>query len=150
MNYIKSKAAILRSVNKPLDINIIYIPTNLKKGQVLVKMIYSGICGSQLGEIKGIKGRDKYLPHLLGHEGIEKVIKVNTKVKKVKKRDIVLLHWMPSSGINSETPIYFDKKKQKINAGYVTTFNEYAIISENRLTKIEKKKKKFFDHLLIG
>ena len=33
-------------------------------GQVLVKIDISGICGSQLGEISGAKGRDKYLPHL--------------------------------------------------------------------------------------
>lgn len=150
MNYIKSKAAILRNINKPLDISTIFVPTKLLKGQVLVKMMYAGICGSQLGEIKGIKGKDEYLPHLLGHEGIAEVIKLNTKVKKVKKGDVVLLHWMPSNGINSKTPIYFDKKKQKINAGYVTTFNEYAIVSENRLTKIEKNKKKFLDYLLLG
>ena len=138
MNFIKSKAAILRQLNKPLEITNILIPRKLLKGQILVKMIYSGICGSQLGEINGIKGEDKYLPHLLGHEGIATVIEANDKVVKVKKGDVVLLHWMPSNGINSKTPIYFDSFKKKINAGYVTTFNEYAIVSENRLTKIKK------------
>ena len=111
MKFIKSKAAILRNLNKPLDITNIYVPTKLLQGQILVKMIYSGICGSQLGEIKGIKGKDKFLPHLLGHEGIAEVIKLE-KVTKVKK-DNVLLHWMPSDGINSKTPTYFDKNKKK-------------------------------------
>ena len=60
MNFIKSKAAILRNLNKPLEFANILIPSKLLKGQILVKMIYSGICGSQLGEIKGIKGEDKY------------------------------------------------------------------------------------------
>ena len=32
-------------------------------------MHYSGICGSQLGEIDGVKGPDRWLRHLLGHEG---------------------------------------------------------------------------------
>ena len=86
MKFIKSKAAILRNLNKPLDITNIYVPTKLLQGQILVKMIYSGICGSQLGEIKGIKGKDKFLPHLLGHEGIAEVIKVGKKVTKVKKK----------------------------------------------------------------
>ena len=150
MKFIKSKAAILRNLNKPLDITNIYVPTKLLQGQILVKMIYSGICGSQLGEIKGIKGKDKFLPYLLGHEGIAEVIKVGKKVTKVKKKDNVLLHWMPSDGINSKTPTYFDKNKNKINAGYLTTFNEYAIISENRLTKINKQKKNFLNYLLLG
>jgi S-(hydroxymethyl)glutathione dehydrogenase / alcohol dehydrogenase len=150
MKFIKSEAAILRNLNKPLDITNIFVPTKLLEGQVLVRMIYSGICGSQLGEIKGIKGKDKFLPHLLGHEGIAEVIKVGRKVIKVKKNDNILLHWMPSDGINSQTPIYFDKNKNLINAGHVTTFNEYAIISENRLTKIEKEKKNFLNYLLLG
>jgi Zn-dependent alcohol dehydrogenase len=150
MQFISSKSAILRKVNSPLDISDILVPTSLSKGQVLVKLIYAGICGSQLGEISGIKGTDKYLPHLLGHEGIARVIKVNDKVTKVKKKDIVLLHWMPSEGINAKLPVYLDDKKKKINGGYVTTFNEYAIISENRLTRIKKKKKFFLSYLLLG
>ena len=40
----------------------------LKPGQVLVKIVYSGICHSQLNEARGHKGEDKYLPHCLGHE----------------------------------------------------------------------------------
>ena len=112
MKQIISRAAILRQINKPLEISNILVPSRLFNGQVLVKMMYSGICGSQLGEIQGIKGKDKYIPHLLGHEGIAKVIKINKKVKKVKKNDIVLLHWMPSNGINSKTPIYKDQKKK--------------------------------------
>jgi hypothetical protein len=33
-----------------------------------VKIHFTGICGSQIGEINGVKGPDQYLPHLLGHE----------------------------------------------------------------------------------
>ena len=63
------KAAILVDQKKPLVISEVELPKTLKVGQVLVKVHYSGICGSQLGEIDGVKGEDKYLPHLLGHEG---------------------------------------------------------------------------------
>ena len=66
-----------------LVIDEISLPQKLLKGQVLVKMFYSGICGSQLGEISGVKGKDKYLPHLLGHEGVGEVIDCGFKVCKV-------------------------------------------------------------------
>ena len=42
-------AAVLREQNKPLSIERLEIP-KLKKGQVLVKMFYSGVCHSQLIE----------------------------------------------------------------------------------------------------
>ena len=59
---IKFNAAALFNLKKPLE--IISITTNrLLKGQIFIKLFYSGICGSQLGEIDGIKGEDKYLPH---------------------------------------------------------------------------------------
>ena len=40
--------------------------------------------------------------------------------------------------------------KKNVNAGYVTTFNEHGIVSENRVTKIPKKKDKYLDYLLLG
>jgi S-(hydroxymethyl)glutathione dehydrogenase/alcohol dehydrogenase len=46
-----------------------------------------------------------------------------------------VLHWRKSSGIESVTPKYLWNGK-KINAGWVTTFNEKTIVSENRLTVI--------------
>ena len=55
-----------------------------------------------------------------------------------KKNDIVVLHWRKGSGIESATPKYFYRGKV-INAGYVTTFNEKAIVSENRVTRITAK-----------
>ena len=131
------KACYLEHLNKKLKINKIKCDDNLSKGQVLVKLKYSGICGSQLGEISGIKGSDKYLPHLLGHEGSGIIEEVGPQVKNFKKKQPVILHWMKSKGIESSSPIYFYRNK-KINAGKVTTFNEYAVVSENRLTLIPK------------
>ncbi len=133
----KIKAAILVEQNKPLLVENIETPNKLKVGQILVKIFYTGICGSQIGEITGVKGHDKYLPHLLGHEASGEVIEIGDGVKKLVKGDRVILHWMKSEGINSETPEY-KLKGRKINAGLVTTFNDYAIVSENRCTKIEK------------
>ena len=131
------KSAILIESKKPLVVTDIDLPDKLEFGQVLVKVFYSGLCGAQLNEIDAIKGNDKFLPHLLGHEGSGIVEKIGDGVSSVKVGDHVVMHWRKSSGIQSNTPKYLWKDKV-INAGWVTTFNEKAIISENRLTVIPK------------
>ena len=133
----KIKAAILVENNKPLIVDNIEFKEKLSFGQVLVKVNVSGICGSQIGEILGVKGKDKYLPHLLGHEGCGRIVEIGPGVKTLKIDEKVVLHWKKGSGINSELPIYYWNGK-KINAGYVTTFNDYAVVSENRCTPISE------------
>src|SRR3989344_1121318 len=137
MNINKMKAAILVEQNQPLVIDDVTLPEELKYGQVLVKIYYTTICGSQLGEIDGVKGPDKYLPHLLGHEGSGVVEKCGEGITTVKPGDHVVLHWREGKGIQSPTPHYKWKEKL-VNAGSITTFNEYALVSENRLTPIDK------------
>ncbi|OUT59009.1 MAG: dehydrogenase [bacterium TMED15] len=129
------KAAILTETGKPLVVSDVKLPKSLEFGQVLVRLSYSGICGAQINEIDGAKGPDKFLPHLLGHEGSGVVEEIGPGVSTVQVGDHVVLHWRPSSGIQSPTPNY-RWKGNKLNAGWVTTFNEQAIVSENRLTKI--------------
>tara|TARA_B100000575_G_C23087634_1_gene626883 strand:+ start:508 stop:1530 length:1023 start_codon:yes stop_codon:yes gene_type:complete len=130
-------AAVLVKSKSKLEIMDIELP-ELSFGQVLVKLKFSGICGAQINEIDAVKGRDKFLPHLLGHEGTGIVEEIGDGVKTVKKGDHVVLHWKKGNGIESNTPKYKYKGKI-INAGWVTTFNEKAIVSENRVTKIDKK-----------
>ena len=129
------KAAILVELRKPLVVDEVALPRSLDVGQVLVKVHYSGICGSQLGEIDGAKGEDKFLPHLLGHEGSGTVLEIGPGVRHVKSGDKVVLHWRKGLGIESITPSY-TWAGRKLNAGWVTTFNEYAVVSENRVTPI--------------
>jgi len=129
------KSAILVESKKPLVVAEVEPPTKLEFGQVLVKVCYSGICGAQINEIDAIKGPDRFLPHLLGHEGSGIVEKIGEGVTTVKSGDHVVLHWRKSSGIESVTPKYLWNGK-KINAGRVTTFSEKTIVSENRLTVI--------------
>lgn len=129
------KAAILAESRKPLVLDDVELPSNLEYGQVLVKVAYTGICGAQINEIDARKGPDKFLPHLLGHEGGGIVEKCGAGVTKVKPGDHVVMHWRQAKGIQAPTPKYRWKGKT-VNAGWVTTFNEYAIVSENRLTPI--------------
>jgi S-(hydroxymethyl)glutathione dehydrogenase/alcohol dehydrogenase len=130
------KAAILVKQNVPLVVAEVRIP-ELSVGQVLVKVEYSGICGKQLDEISGKQGADPYLPHLLGHEGAGVVEAIGPGVTQVVSGDHVVLSWIKGAGINASTPTYY-KGEQPINAGWVTTFNEYAVVSENRLTSIRR------------
>jgi S-(hydroxymethyl)glutathione dehydrogenase/alcohol dehydrogenase len=130
----KGLAAILVEQKAPLALEEIEVP-RVTVGQVLVKLLCSGICGSQIGEINGVKGPDRYLPHLLGHEGAGMVLECGEGVRTVKAGDKVVLHWRKGAGLESVAPVY-QSKIGRVNAGWVTTFNEYAIISENRLTAI--------------
>lgn len=127
------KAAVLYKGGVVVEDNI-EIP-DLNDGQVLVKVVYSGICHSQLMEIRGLRGEDKYLPHLLGHEGSGVVVDVGKKVTKVKPDDRVILTWIKGWGIEAGGCKY-RKGNVVINAGAVTTLNEYAVISENRCIKL--------------
>ena len=129
------RAAVLVELNNPLVLGELELPETLSFGQVLVKVRYSGICGAQINEIQGAKGPDKFLPHLLGHEGSGEVLEIGPGVKTVKVGDHVVMHWRPSDGLQSEPPQYH-WNDVIVNAGWVTTFNDHAIVSENRLTPI--------------
>ena len=129
----KFKAAILIENKKPLEID--YINFNkLDYGQVLVKIKKSGVCRSQLFEIDGERGIDKWIPHLLGHEAFGMVVDTGKGVSKVKKGDMVILTWIKSKGISAK-PASYKWNRTKVNSGKVTTFNEYSICSEDRLVK---------------
>src|SRR6266540_7117212 len=101
-----AKAAILARSREPLVIDTITFPEALGVGQVLVKVLYSTICGAQLNEIAAAKGPDKFLPHLLGHEASATVLEVGPGVANVKPGDTVVLHWRPSLGIQCTPPAY--------------------------------------------
>lgn len=132
-------AAILYKSNSELVIDEITLPEKLLKGQVLVELITSGICGAQINEIDAVKGPDKFLPHLLGHEGYAQVLEIGEGVSTVEAGDFIVMHWRPGSGIEAETAKY-KWRGSDLNSGWVTTFNRHCVVSENRVTRIEPKK----------
>lgn len=129
------KAAILAAQGEPLVIDSVQLPRDLSPGQVLVRVHYTSVCGSQVAMIDGKRGKDPYLPHLLGHEGSGTVEAVGPGVRTVVQGDCVVLHCGFGDGIQAETANYRWNGKH-LNAGWVTTFNEYAVVSENRLVPI--------------
>ena len=60
----KTLAAILTQTGKLLELDEIDIP-QLRSGQVLVKINYSGVCGTQLSEVDGKKGKISGFPIVL-------------------------------------------------------------------------------------
>ena len=76
------KSAILVK-SKKIEIHNFKIPNKLREDQVLVKINYTGICGSQIMEFLGNRGKDNFLPHAFGHEAVGQVIAIGKKVKKV-------------------------------------------------------------------
>ena len=101
----RMKAAILETLRAPLVLDEIEVPA-LECGQVLVQIRQTGICGAQLGEIDGKKGEDRFLPHLLGHEGGGVVLDAGPGVTHVAKGDHVVLHWRKGAGIQARPAKY--------------------------------------------
>lgn len=135
------KSAVLEQLNSPLAIRDLYFEA-LRYGQVLVKITTSGICGAQLQEIDGHKGNASFLPHLLGHEGCGWVQDVGVGVTNIKPGDKVILHWRKGAGIEAPNPSYHtnysgNEPMRTIGAGKVTTFSEFAVVSENRVTRVD-------------
>lgn len=125
------KAAVLYELGQPLQIaGNISVPA-LKRGQVLVRFAYSGVCHSQLMEARGMRGPDRFLPHLLGHEGSGFVEAIGQDVTKVRPGDGVIVGWIKGAGLDAGGTVY-RRDEEIINSGGVTTFSEYAVVSENR------------------
>lgn len=129
------KAAVLFECGKPLSILTDIEVTTPQHGQVFVKLSHSGICHSQLMEVRGGRGVDPYLPHLLGHEGTATVIAIGEGVTKVGPGDRVILGWIKGGGLDA-APIHYQWQDIRLNAGGVTTFNTHALVAENRCYRL--------------
>src|SRR3989344_1607951 len=137
LTLMKTEAAVLREIGKPLSLEELEIP-ELQRGQVLVKILYSGVCGRQYNEWKGYYGEDKFLPHTFGHEGSAIVEKVGQDVETVKPGDYVVLTWIKGKGIDAAPCKYKNNKGETINSGQISAFSNYAVVSENRMVKVPK------------
>ncbi len=130
----KTKAAVLFEAGRPLRILELTIP-DLGPGQVLVDIAYSGVCHSQLNEVRGHKGPDRYLPHTLGHEGAGTVVAVGPGVAKTRPGDAVVLSWLKGSGADVPGTVY-DSGEGPINSGAISTFMRRTVTCENRVTVV--------------
>ena len=130
----RTLAAVLYEASQPLRLTALGIP-ELKPGQVLVDIAYSGVCHSQLNEVFGRKGPDPYLPHALGHEGSGTVVAVGSAVTKVQAGDAVVLTWIKGEGADVPGTVYASADGP-VNSGAISTFMRRAVVSENRLVPL--------------
>lgn len=125
---------MLRVVGKPLSVEPLVTPA-LGRGQVLVEVAFSGVCGTQLHEARGHRGPDAYVPHTLGHEGSGVVLEVGLEVAKVRPGDRVILTWIKGAGLDAPSAAY-ESGTGHVNSGAISTFLRQAVIAENRLVKL--------------
>lgn len=130
----QTEAAVLFDVTQPLRIISVKIP-ELRPGQVLVQMAYSGVCRSQLLEVRGRRGTDRFLPHTLGHEGSGKVLAVGKGATKVKPGDPVVLSWIKGAGAEVPSTVY-ESNEGPINSGAISTFMRQTVTCENRVIPV--------------
>ena len=94
--FIKSKAAIAWGPNQPLSIEEIDVMLP-KKGEVLVKIIASGVCHTDAFTLSG-DDPEGIFPCILGHEGGGIVERVGEGVTSVKVGDHVIPLYTPECG----------------------------------------------------
>ncbi|HEV3007291.1 MAG TPA: zinc-binding dehydrogenase [Pirellulales bacterium] len=132
----QTEAAVLFELNQPLRRVTLEVP-DLMPGQVLVEVAYSGVCHSQLHEIRGRRGPDRFLPHALGHEGSGVVRAIGPGVEKVRPGDHVVLTWIKGRGSDVPSTTY-RAGSATINSGALCTFMRHTVTCENRVVPIAR------------
>lgn len=132
----RTEAAVLFELNQPLRQVTLELP-ELKPGQLLVEVAYSGVCHSQLHEVRGRRGPDRFLPHTLGHEGSGVVRAVGPQVSKVRPGDHVVLTWIKGQGADVPSTTYH-QGAAAINSGALSTFMRHTITCENRVVPLPR------------
>lgn len=145
----KNIAAILNRQKKDLLLVDLEYP-NVPKNYVLVKMLYSGICHTQLNEISGILGKDRFIPHCMGHEGVGEIVNIGQGVRKFKINDKVVVSWIKKKTNKKVLPTFYKNKSNKINTGGCNTLLNYSLVSDDRIFKMNKKNKHLRESVLLG
>jgi D-arabinose 1-dehydrogenase-like Zn-dependent alcohol dehydrogenase len=101
------KAAILTEHNKPLEIKDVPVPEP-GTGQVRIRMIASGVCGTDLHVIRGLFPAT--LPLVLGHEPVGIVEKLGVGVTRLQVGDRVGVCWQQSGCGHC---VYCEKKQEQ-------------------------------------
>ncbi|WP_152630395.1 alcohol dehydrogenase AdhP [Acinetobacter ursingii] len=90
------KAAVVTEFNQPLQIKDVDIP-KVSAGKVLVKMIATGVCHSDLHAMHGDWPIKPSLPFIPGHEGVGEVVEIGEGITHLKVGDKVGIPWLYSA-----------------------------------------------------
>ncbi|MBB4846081.1 propanol-preferring alcohol dehydrogenase [Paucibacter oligotrophus] len=92
----KMKAAVVHEFGAPLQIEEVDVP-EVPDGQVLVKVVASGVCHTDLHAANGDWPVKPALPFIPGHEGVGFVAALGRGVKHLKEGDRVGVPWLHSA-----------------------------------------------------
>ena len=124
------KAAVVRTFGKPLTIEEVPIPTP-KQGEVLVKVIATGVCHTDLHAADGDWPAKPPLPFIPGHEGVGVVAAAGPGVNGLKEGDAVGIAWLHDACGQCEFCMtgWDSLCRHQHNSGYTVngSFAEYAI-----------------------
>jgi len=124
------KAAVVREFGKPLAIEDIPVPEP-GPGEVLIKLVTSGVCHTDLHAARGDWPVKPSLPFVPGHEGIGYVDAIGAGVRRFREGDLVGLAWLHDACGHCEhcTSGWETVCEHQHNTGYNVngTFAEYAI-----------------------
>jgi propanol-preferring alcohol dehydrogenase len=89
----KMKAAVVHEFGRPLVIEEVDVP-DVPPGQVLVKVVASGVCHTDLHAADGDWPVKPTLPFIPGHEGVGLVARLGAGVGRLKEGDRVGVPWL--------------------------------------------------------
>jgi aryl-alcohol dehydrogenase len=156
----KMKAAVMHAPNQPFEIKEITVNDQLEAREVLVKIIATGLCHTDLAV------RDQHLPvalpAVLGHEGAGIVEKIGSAVTKVVPGDHVVIaptscghcryclsghpsycenfFQLNAGGNPARSCPYHDANGNEVGAFFFgqSSFATYSLTTENNLVKVGK------------
>ncbi|CAD5212744.1 unnamed protein product [Bursaphelenchus okinawaensis] len=133
------KAACYDKVLAPITIREIPVPEP-GADDVLVKVLYTGVCHSDLSIWKGTFDGPQKFPCVGGHEGAGVVVKLGSNATHLKLGDKVGIKWINATCMNCEMCRrgYEPNCPDAINSGFSRhgSFQQYAIIRETEAIKI--------------
>lgn len=135
----RMKAAVVHEYGKPLAIRGMAIPAP-SYGEVLVRIMASGVCHTDLHAADGDWPVKPPLPFVPGHEGAGIVVAVGQGVRGVKEGDAVGIAWLHDACGGCEYCVsgWETLCEHQHNSGYSVngTFAEYAIGSANYVARL--------------
>ena len=90
------KAAVVTEFNQPLKIMEVEIP-KVTAGKVLVKVVATGVCHTDLHAMHGDWPIKPTLPFIPGHEGVGEVVEIGEGIHHLKVGDTVGIPWLYSA-----------------------------------------------------
>lgn len=133
----RSKAAILTARGPELVVDDLEIP-DPQADQVIVKLFSSGICHSQLHQIRNPDMLAR--PAVLGHEGTGVVTHVGRQVRHLKEGDHAIVTWVPRTPIRGRiTPPQLGVTyREEVVHGLVYTWGEDVLAGGEYVVRISK------------